>query len=91
MLRTYGFLNFLLQRYLGDQATFLLIDFNFTPDIFLFYSFIYLLIYLFYLFIYLVIYLFIYLCMNISIYLFFIHTENLECDRRTLGLSLLGC
>ena len=78
VLRTYGFLNFLLQRYLGDQATFLLINLNFSPDIFLFY-----------LFIYLFICLFIYLCVNVSIYLFFIYIENLKCDRRTLGLSLL--
>ena len=28
--------------------------------------------------------------MNVSIYLFFIYTENLKCDRTTLGLSLLG-
>ena len=59
MLRTYGFLNFLLQRYLGDQATFLLIQINsnFAPDIYLF---VYLCIYLFiYVFIYLFIYLFI--------------------------------
>ena len=35
-------------------------------------------------------YLFIYLCMNVSIYLFIIYIENLKCDRRSLGLSLLG-
>ena len=73
---------------------FLLINLNIAPDIFLFYLFyfyffIYLLIYFFYLFIYLVIYLFIYLRMNVSIYLFFIYTKNLKCDRTTLGLSLL--
>ena len=90
MLRTYGFLNFLLQRYLGDQATFLLIQINsnFAPDIYLS---VYLCIYLFiYVFIYLFIYLFSYLCMNVSIYLFFIYIKNLKCDRRSLGRSLLG-
>ena len=29
-------------------------------------------------------YLFIYLCVNVSIYLFFIYIENLKCDRRSL-------
>ena len=91
MLRTYSFLNFLLQRYLRDKATFFLVYSNFAPDIFLFYLFIFLFIYLFiYLSISLLIYVFIYLCMNVSTYLFFIHTENLKCYRRTLGLSLLG-
>ena len=79
VLRTYGFLNFLQQRYLGDQTTFLLINSNFAPDIFYFI-----------LFIYSFMYLFIYLCMNVSIYLFIIYIENLKCDRRSLGLSLLG-
>ena len=69
VLRTYGFLNFLLQRYLGDQATFLLINSSFASDIFLFY---------YILFIYLFTYVFVYLCMNISIYLFFIYMENLK-------------
>ena len=86
LLRKYGFLNFLLQRYQGDQAKFLLINSNFTPDI----LFIYLVSYLFiYLFIYLFMYLFIYLWMNVSIYLFFIYGENLKFDRRSLGLSIL--
>ena len=85
VLRAYGFLIFLLQQYLGEQATFLLTNSNFAPGIYLY---IYLLIYLF---IYLFMYLFVYLCMNVSIYLFSIQTENLKCDRRTLELSLLGC
>ena len=59
VLRTYGFLNFLLQGYERDQATFLLIYSSFAPDISLFYLFIYLFIYI-YIFIYLFIYLFIY-------------------------------
>ena len=74
VLQTYGFLNFLLQRYLGGQATFLLINANFGPDIFLFYLFIYLFIYSFVcLFIYLFIYLFVYLFMYECIYLFIFH------------------
>ena len=31
---------------------------------------------------------FIYLCMNVSVYLFSIYIEKLKCDRTTLGLSL---
>ena len=57
MLRTYGFLHFLLQRYPGDQATFLLINSDFAPNIVLFYLFIYVFVYLF---MYEYIYLFIY-------------------------------
>ena len=64
VLRTYGFLNFLLQRYLGDQATFLLINSSFASDIFLFYYILFI-----YLFIYLLMYLFIY----VWIYLFIFH------------------
>ena len=68
MLRTYGFLNFVLQRYLGDQATFLLINSNFAPYIFLFYICIYI-----YIYIYIYICLFVYLFMYECIYLFIFH------------------
>ena len=64
VMRTYGFPYFLLQRYFGDQATFLLTDLNSAPGL-SFYLFIYSFIYLF---IYSLMYLFIFLFMYVSIY-----------------------
>ena len=85
MVRTYGFLTFLLQRYLGKQASFLLVNSNFAQDIF-FILFIYIFTYLFIrLFTYLFMYLFIYLCMYLLINFSSLHKRS-----RTLGLSLLG-
>ena len=42
VLQTYGFLNSLPQRYLGYQATILLINSNFARDIYFIFLFIYL-------------------------------------------------